>query len=86
MITYEILFVCNSLLFNEPLMVVNMNISGKGGTLVDTVKLPGIYTLDHSCKFISVSQVRALEAESRYEKSIIAFREVVVDNMYHFLV
>ena len=25
-------------------MVVNMNTSGKGGTLVDTVKLPGIYT------------------------------------------
>ena len=39
-------------------MVVNVNISGKGGTLVDTVKLPGIYTLDHSCKFTSISQVR----------------------------
>ena len=45
----------NNIDLNEPLTVINTNTSGKSGTLVDAVIK--LYTLDHSYKFISVSQV-----------------------------
>ncbi|XP_065908713.1 rap guanine nucleotide exchange factor-like isoform X2 [Dysidea avara] len=44
----------NNIDLNEPLTVINTNTSGKSGTLVDAVIK--LYTLDHSYKFISVSQ------------------------------
>ncbi|XP_065908690.1 rap guanine nucleotide exchange factor 6-like isoform X2 [Dysidea avara] len=44
----------NTIDLNEPLTVINTNTSGKSGTLVDAVIK--LYTLDHSYKFISVSQ------------------------------